>query len=789
MPESDESHPKQAASGSWTEQLKAMMRRLSSSKRVTRLFGIALMSAAVLAGFGTYAAFTGATPLGAGPSTLVVMIYIDLIIMLLLGFVVARRIVALWSDRRRGSAGSRLHVRLVALFAALSVTPAIIVSTFSLMFFDLGIETWLSERVRTAVTESRAVAESYLIEHRNNIRTDALRMARDLNRDARQLQLNNAVLNRTLEIQLRVRDLTEAIIFQGTSREVLARAGLTLLLEYEPVAAQDLQAAANGDIVVITGGADDRVRALLKLDAFTDSYLFIGRLVDPQVISRIEQVRGAAAQFELLESQRSDIQLSFALAFLVVALLLLLSAIWIGLTLATQLSAPISALIGATEKVRAGDLDARVVESEGDDELALLSRAFNRMTSQLYSQREELMEANRQIDGRRRFSEAVLAGVSAGVIGLDRQGRIDLPNRRATELLGMEPESLIGERLTDILPELHAALDSARLASVGRPVEAQIKLNAHGETRTLFVRIVVEREAGQLQGYVATFDDVSPLVSAQRKAAWADVARRIAHEIKNPLTPIQLSAERLKRKYLKEITTDPAIFEGCIDTIVRQVDDIGRMVDEFSSFARMPAPSMRNQDIVDICRQSLFLQRSANSDVEYSFDGPSTPLILRCDGRQLSQVLTNLLQNAHDAIEGRFEAAKARGEDESTQDKGRIALSIQAEDGHVRIAIQDNGKGLPTEQRERLTEPYVTTRKKGTGLGLAIVKKIMEDHGGSLSLDDAPEQGALITMILPMIKDLDQKESSDDPSEPSESENSSPASSNQSSKGSVTDGL
>lgn len=750
-----------------------MMHRLSSSKRVTRLFGVTLMSAAVLAGFGTYAAFTGATPLGADPSTLVVMIYIDLIIMLLLGFVVARRIVALWSDRRRGSAGSRLHVRLVALFAALSVTPAIIVSTFSLMFFDLGIETWFSERVRTAVTESRAVAESYLIEHRNNIRTDALRMARDLNRDARQLQLNKSVLDRTLEIQLRVRDLTEAIIFQGTSREVLARAGLTLLLEYEPIATQDLQAAANGDIVVITGGADDRVRALLKLDAFTDSYLFIGRLVDPQVISRIEQVRGAAAQFEQLESQRSDIQLSFALAFLVVALLLLLSAIWIGLTLATQLSAPISALIGATEKVRAGDLDARVAESEGDDELALLSRAFNRMTSQLYSQREELMEANRQIDGRRRFSEAVLAGVSAGVIGLDRQGRIDLPNRRATELLGMEPESLIGERLTDILPELHAALDSARLASVGRPVEAQIKLNTHGETRTLFVRIVVEREAGQLQGYVATFDDVSPLVSAQRKAAWADVARRIAHEIKNPLTPIQLSAERLKRKYLKEITTDPAIFEGCIDTIVRQVDDIGRMVDEFSSFARMPAPSMRNQDIVDICRQSLFLQRSANSDVEYSFDGPSMPLVLRCDGRQLSQVLTNLLQNAHDAIEGRFEAAKARSEDESTQDKGRISLSIQAEDGHVRIAIQDNGKGLPTEQRERLTEPYVTTRKKGTGLGLAIVKKIMEDHGGSLTLDDAPEQGALITMILPLIKDLEQKESSDTSSEPSESDTSS----------------
>ncbi len=264
------------------------------------------------------------------------------------------------------------------------------------------------------------------------------------------------------------------------------------------------------------------------------------------------------------------------------------------------------------------------------------------------------------------------------------------------------------------------------------------------------MRIVIEQEAGQVQGYVATFDDVSPLVSAQRKAAWADVARRIAHEIKNPLTPIQLSAERLKRKYRKEITTDPHVFETCIDTIVRQVDDIGRMVDEFSSFARMPAPTMRDQDIVDICRQSLFLQRNANTEVVYDFVGPETPLVIRCDGRQLSQVMTNLLQNAHDAIEGRREQAEAEGRSPDEEPKGRIGLSIEADDRHVRIAIQDNGKGLPTAERERLTEPYVTTRKKGTGLGLAIVKKIMEDHGGSLHLDDAPGGGALISLVLPI---------------------------------------
>ena len=733
---------------SLSARIRVFLQRLMASKRAARLFAVILLTLAVLAGIGTYTAFTA---LGGDPGALVTMVYADLIILLLLGFVVARRIVAVWSERRRGSAGSRLHIRLVGLFAALSVTPAIIVSTFSLLFFDLGLESWFSDRVRTAVAESRQVAEAYLVEHRNNIRTDALRMARDLNGDARRLVVNNVLLNRFLEIQRRVRDLSEAIIFQGPSRDVIARAGITLMLEFEPIAPSDFEAATSGEVVVITSGADDRVRALLKLDAFPDAYLYIGRLVDPQVLNRIEQVRSAAAQFEKLESSRSGIQLSFALAFLVVALLLLLTAIWIGLTIATQLSAPISALIGATEKVRAGDLETKVEEIKGEDELALLGRAFNRMTQQIRSQHGELLEANRMVDERRRFTEAVLAGVSAGVIGLDRNGRVDLPNRRAAELLGMELDTLIGDRLIDILPEIEETLETARQAPAGRPVESQIRLAIHGETRTLFVRIVVERDAGQLRGYVVTFDDVSPLVSAQRKAAWADVARRIAHEIKNPLTPIQLSAERLKRKYMKEIETDPHVFEGCIDTIVRQVDDIGRMVDEFSSFARMPAPAMKVQDIVDICRQSLFLQRNANSDVDYEFEGPDTPLDIRCDGRQLSQVMTNLLQNAHDAIEGRFELEKASG---TESEKGRIKLSIEADDGHVQISVVDNGKGLPESERDRLTEPYVTTRKKGTGLGLAIVKKIMEDHGGDLTLSDAPSEGSIqggacVTLRLP----------------------------------------
>lgn len=719
---------------------------ITVSRRLSRAFAAALLTLAVMAGAGTYAAFTGVPPFGDDPNTLVVLIYLDLALLGLLASVIARRVVALWSERRKGSAGSKLHVRLVALFSALSVTPAIVVSLFSLLFFDLGVESWFSERVRTAVTESREVAEAYLIEHRNTIRTDALRTARDLNRDARGFQLNPPLLTAALDLQRRVRDLSEAMVFRSADGEILARSGVTLLLELEPVSQEDLRAAAGGDVVLVASAGDDRVRALLKLDAFADGYLIIGRLVDRQVLTRIDQVRDAADEFERLETERSGIQLSFALAFVVVALLLLLTAIWIGLTFATQLSAPISSLIGATERISTGDLDARVTEVGGNDELAMLSRAFNRMTAQLETQRTELTEASRQIDERRRFSEAVLSGVSAGVVGLDEKGRINLPNRRASALLGRAPEVLIGESLTDLFPELEKAIKDAKASPDSMPSEAQISVAEPGlEARTLFVRIVAEKEDDRVLGFVATFDDVSPLLAAQRKAAWADVARRIAHEIKNPLTPIQLSAERLKRKYHKEIETDPHIFEACIDTIVRQVDDIGRMVTEFSSFARMPAPTMRDEDILDILRQSVFLQRNANSETVYTIDAPDERIMVHCDGRQLSQVFTNLLQNAQDAIEGRIELGLGKGPDAPENAEGRISLSISHDDRHVSITIRDNGKGLPKEQRDRLTEPYVTTRSKGTGLGLAIVKKILEDHGGGLVLDDAPDNGAQVT--------------------------------------------
>ncbi len=703
-----------------------------------RIFAVSLSVGALLAGIATYAALTGAPPIGDSPDLVLILLNVDLALLLLLMVVVARRIVAVWSERRRGSAGSRLHVKLVVLFGLVSVVPAIIVAVFSLLFFNFGVESWFSDRVRTALKESVAAAETYLYEHKQNIRADVLAMARDLNLDAPLLVNNPRRFSQALSLQATVRELTEAIVFDG-SGQVLARSGMTYLLEFEPIPKDAIETARAGEVAILTSEYDDRVRALVRLDGLVDAFLYVGRFVDPVVLGHMKRTKSAVAQFEKLEIERADLQISFALIFVVVGLLLLLAAVWVGLMFATQLSRPISALITATEKVRAGDFSVRVPENLASDEVGSLSRAFNRMTNELETSRRELIEANLQLDERRRFTEAVLAGVSAGVIGLDENGIINLPNRSASELLGFEVDEVVGHPLAEVVPEMAELLERARRERRDRPIDGEIRIKRGSETRTFVVRVATEWEENEIKGFVVTFDDVSELLTAQRKAAWADVARRIAHEIKNPLTPIQLSAERLKRKYENAIADDRETFAICTDTIIRHVEDIGRMVDEFSSFARMPAPVMRIENLSDLCRQMVFLQRNGHPDIEFVTELPEEPIYLRCDGRQIGQALTNLLQNAIEAISGR---------EGSGLPPGRVVVRLRHADDRTVIEVEDNGKGLPAEERERLTDPYVTTRKSGTGLGLAIVKKIMEDHGGRLVLEDAPERGACVRLEL-----------------------------------------
>jgi two-component system nitrogen regulation sensor histidine kinase NtrY len=706
-----------------------------------RKVAIFLAVAALLSGIATYLALTGAPPFGPRPVVVLSLLNLDLVLLLALAAVVTKRLVEVWVSRRRGLAGSRLQVRLVVLFSLIAVLPTIIVAVFSYLFFSFGIESWFSDKVRTAISESVEVADAYVKEHQQAIRADALGMANSLNQYAATMVISPQDLVQALTIQASMRGLTEAAVLDGKGN-MLARTGLVFALGFEDVNPDAIRRASQGEVVIMTDDQEERVRALVSLGGYSDLYLYVGRFIEPKVLAHRNETQLAAAQYEQLEGKRTGLQITFSVIFILVAMLFLAAAVVIGINFATQLADPISRLVGAAERVGAGDLTARVPEGEKDDEMVMLSRAFNRMTDQIQSQQQELIEANRQLDDRRRFTETVLTGVTAGVIGLDRDGCINLPNRSASTLLGVDLEHSIGESLANVVPEMADLFDEAARRPE-RISQGQVQVIGPNSTRTLLVRIAAEEDAEGISGFVVTFDDITELLSAQRKAAWADIARRIAHEIKNPLTPIQLSAERLRRNYLKEIKKDPETFRICTDTIIRHVEDIGRMVDEFSSFARMPVPVLKPEDLTAIVDRAVFLERTAHSDIAFTTSFAARPMTLRCDARLVGQALINIVKNAVEGIEARIVES-------GPNPPGQVAVSVEEFAGRIVVTVEDNGKGLPRKGRERLTEPYVTTRAKGTGLGLAIVKKIMEDHQGELLLEDAESSGARVRLAFTM---------------------------------------
>ena len=717
-----------------------LSRRLAAGVSITALFSV----------IATFSALSGSQHFTDKAARILPYIYLDLALMLILAVIIAKRLVELWVERRRGLAGSKLHVQIVGLFSVITIIPAILVAGFAAIFINVGVQSWFGEPVRAALAEAKEVADSYLKEHKQTIKHDAQDMVRELAPAAAALADNPQEFSRILTEQAYARHLSEAVVLNG-DKQIVAQSLLAFSFQFENLdidnAISRAQAGDKVDFLAdLTNDAIDRVRILVRLDPLTDTYLYIGKLTDRAVLKHVARTEGAIKEYDRLGGQSASLQLTFILFFAGVALLLLLAAIWGGLTIANLLMRPITRLIVAAESVSQGDLTVHV-PSEGsmNNELGNLAHAFNRMTFQLHTQRKELIDANIQIDRRREFIETVLAQVSAGVIRLDKRHKLDLVNHRAAALLSMSIEKIKGMRLDEVASEFSPLLEKA-LRQMPRQLNEQVTLVRLGSSIILQVSVIVQGKENAVKGYIITFDDVTALASAQRKAAWSDVARHIAHEIKNPLTPIQLAAERLKRKYLKEIKTDPATFEVCIETIVRQVGQIGNLITEFSSFARMPDPVMQEEDIGEICRQAIFLQKQAWPAIAFQLQMPQHSVMVRCDAHQIGQLLTNLLQNAINALEA---FSPLPGSRTGQPFIAQVSLTIEEMDKGIRFIIEDNGPGFPKEGRERLTEPYFTTRVKGTGLGLAIVAKIVEDHQGKIELGDSVKGGAKITIELP----------------------------------------
>ncbi len=693
-----------------------------------RMLGPIAVGLALLSAFATFIVLADFTPISPTHNVVVTLLLVNATTVLLLLGVILREVWQVVQARRTGRAAARLHVRIVGLFSIIAAAPAILVAIVASVTLDRGLDRLFSTRTRAAIENSVIVAEAYLRDHAQIVRSDIVLMAAEISNSKPVFAQDHGKLQQYLTFQASVRGLAAAIVIDK-DLNILARANLRTNQTFAMPPRDALPKIGETDPQLVLLPDTNYVAAVVKLHKFDDDYLYVTRLLDPNVVPELRATRESVSEYAAIEARRLGVQIAFALMYTVIALTVLLSAVWVGLDFANRLVAPIRRLIGAANVVSTGNLHVRVPIRQSEGDLAQLGETFNRMTHELRSQRDDIMRARDLIDSRRRFTEAVLAGASAGVIGVDGDGCVSILNRSAEKLIGRtEPETL-GRPLTEVFPEL---VDFMAAARSGARTQDQVTITRNGRERNLSVRITSEQSGESDHGYVVTLDDITELVAAQRTSAWADVARRIAHEIKNPLTPIQLSAERIRRKYGKMIgDEDRAVFDQCTDTIVRQVDDIRRMVDEFSRFARMPKPVIAAEDVADTVRQAAFLMRVGNSEIDIDVEIADGAMPARFDRRLISQALTNLIKNATEAI-----AAVPPSE----LGKGSIRVFAARDGDDIVIDVVDNGIGLPKENRSRLLEPYVTTREKGTGLGLAIVGRIVEDHGGSIELRDAADK-------------------------------------------------
>jgi two-component system, NtrC family, nitrogen regulation sensor histidine kinase NtrY len=707
--------------------------------------GVLAAAGALLTAAVSFTVLLGLTPIEPDATTTLTLIGVNTLFVLLLIGLIAREAHRIYTARRGGKAAARLHERIVAMFSLVAAIPAILVAIVASITLDLGLDRWFELRTRIIVQSSLSIADAYVRENAGNLRGTTLSMAFDLDRFRTLYNVDRMGFRQILTQQAIGRGLAHAVLIREDA-SVIMGAEVADPIEIPAPRDSDMQAAAEGRLALFTLPPGNLIGAIVKLRELPDAYLYTSRELDSEVIKAQRLVAANVGEYRSLEENRFNTQLAFALLYLVVALAIVLAAIWTGIAVADRLVRPIRQLIGAAGAVSTGNLDVAVPVRASDGDVASLGDTFNKMTLQLKTQRDQLISARDVIDERRRFTEAVLSGVTAGVIGVEDDGTVSIVNRSAETMLGLNGGGTVGRNLSAVLPQVGAVFETGR-SSGRKAYRDQVTFYRAGAERTFNIQITTEESVGEAddRSYVVTIDDITDLVQAQRSSAWADVARRIAHEIKNPLTPIQLSAERIRRRFGKVITEDRQIFDQCTDTIIRQVGDIGRMVDEFSAFARMPKPEFQRLDLREPLREASFLVEVSRPDISIENDLGAAPLLGHFDTRLMSQAFGNVIKNAAEAID-----AASREEGRS----GVIRISARKTEQAIEVRVMDNGKGLPRENRQRLLEPYMTTREKGTGLGLAIVKKIIEDHGGRLELHDAPQDfhggvGAMIRMLLP----------------------------------------
>ncbi|MEM7473178.1 MAG: PAS domain-containing sensor histidine kinase [Pseudomonadota bacterium] len=727
------------------------LNHLRKQRKIKNLATLGLVVLGPVLAIVTYLAF-GPYELDPTSSGIRLILLADLVYVLLIAGLVLVSIMRIYTKRRTKAAGSQLHLRLTGVFALVALVPTIIVAVFAVITVNFGLEGWFSDRVRNVVGSSLNAAQAYDNEQHDNLSADTrllagyLSIARQTNVSLRDSGLPEVLSQVQEQVQ---RGLKEAFVIDGTG-ELRARGARSYLFDFEVPSAEALERARAGELVVIEDWTNNEFRALVSIDGFLDRYLYVSRTVDGEILALLDTTQENVLVYQQLERDRGKLLFDFGLLYLGFASILILSSIWLGLWFAERLARPVGRLAEAAEEVGEGNLDVQVIPADTNDEVAVLGKLFNQMTRQLKVQRTTLLENTAQIERRRRLFDSVLSSVTAGVIGLDPAGQVTIVNRSATRLLDLGDNEPTGKMLADIVPEFSDLFDTLRDTQM-ETAQEEIKITRRGQLESLLVRVATRtRGDGSLEGFVVAFDDVTDLVSAQKMAAWGDVARRIAHEIKNPLTPIQLSAERINRKFGPTAGDDAASLEQYTEVIIRKTDDLRRIVDEFSKFARMPEPELRNADLMQLVRDAVVLQRAGQPEVDIQLDADSDTLPTELDQTMIGQALTNIIKNAGEAIETYQEKGAHEGH------VAQIKIDVTQSETSARIAISDNGIGLP-EDRARLFEPYVTTREKGTGLGLPIVRKIIEEHGGSLSLqdakpfDDTDHTGAQVVITLPRL--------------------------------------